>query len=121
MLKGRKIDVPGTFFDNVNPSALLRFDELIRTIDWSPGIFCNFPDDAYSKFISIFKNIYRERFLYKTYKGTKQLSMPGVTPDAVKIIKEKQNKLYNTFVRIRNPPDMRVLKKHRKKVTSTLR
>lgn len=52
-----KIDVPGTSFQNANPRTLQRFDELICKVDWGPVFLFSFPDDAYKKWILIFKNV----------------------------------------------------------------
>lgn len=69
MLKGRKIDLPGAFFENVNPRTLHKFVELIHTIDWSSVFLSSTPDDTYNKLISLFKNVCRQCFPTKRIKG----------------------------------------------------
>lgn len=105
---------------SINSATLEKFRETISNTNWDSVFSATSADEAYNKFLDIFKKIYENSFPYRQLKQAKKNRKPWVTKKCLKLI-NKKNKLYSTFIKTRTPEDLALFKKCRNTVNKVLR
>lgn len=112
-------EVQVSTFQDINPLTLQSFRNELSLVTWQAVYSSTDPNDAYERFLSIFKSIYAEHFARKTARP-KKARKPWISKEILKLIKEK-DALYRRFLRSRNLNDLHSFKVFRNKVTKCLK
>lgn len=107
-------------FQYISDKALETFKEDVRTYDWSEVLASSNVDTAYCKFMEVFTRIYSSYFPMKTSCRSKKIRKPWVTPEHLKLIRNK-NRSYFSFLKTRLEQKLKEFKTLRNKVNAVLR
>lgn len=105
---------------SINPTTLEQFRLIISSTNWDSVFSATSANEAYDKFLNIFKNIYDRCFPYKQIKQFKKNRKPWVNRKCWKMI-QKKNKLYNVFLKTKKPEDLALFKQFRNTLNNALR
>lgn len=118
---GRRTDKTDLFtFQSISEEALLSFQKDISAQDWSFIFKLTDVNVAYLEFIQLFVNIYAVHFPFKTFKPSKRIRKPWITPIHLAMIRKK-NKLFHAFLRSRILETLKEFKYYRNRLNTELR
>lgn len=104
----------------ISDDALEAFKSNISSQDWSCVYEKRNVNDAYLEFLSTFTNIYMKHFPFKTFRPSRKIRKPWVTPAHKREINRK-NKLFHAFLKTRCPTALKKFKDVRNKLNAELR
>lgn len=105
---------------NINQITLETFRSKLKNINWDSIYHAGTPDQAYDKFLCLFKEAYHESFPLITIKKTGRSRKPWISNFCLKLI-TKKNRLFKKFLSTRSPLDWELFKQHRNKTNTFLR
>lgn len=106
-------------YQDISEQTLRAFQAELSEVNWDNILQENNAEMAYTKFITMFVDVYSKHFVYKKRKH-KNFRKPWLTKYLFKKIK-KRDQLYGKFVKYRDPADLKVFKEYRNKLTKELR
>lgn len=107
-------------FQLITDVALSAFRNSLLQADWSDVRKSVDANNAYDKFIAIFKRLYHLNFPLKERRLNRKTRKPWMTPEMRHQMKTR-DKLYQTFLHTRLPEDWLAFKCYRNKLTKRLR
>lgn len=105
---------------NVNKKTLDSFRTKIAEVNWDNVYQARAPDDAYEQFFLLFSQAYFESFPLVTYGKHSKARKPWISSECLRMIRKKE-KLFNRFIKTRDPADWEIFKRHRNKTNTFLR
>lgn len=105
---------------NINQNTLETFHSKLKNINWDSVYHADTPDQAYDKFLCLFKEAYHDSFPLITIRKASRSRKPWISNFCLNLIKKK-DKLFKKFLSTRSPHDWELFRQHRNKTNAFLR
>lgn len=106
-------------YRDISTRTLEDFRERLLLINWSEITALTDVNNAYDKFLQIFKQCYYASFPVKAYHGCKRARKPLVTRDLLKLINVR-NRMFEAFLKTRNNETLQEFKCFRNKLNKAI-
>lgn len=107
-------------YQRITNQTLSLFYNSITQVQWDATGLSNDANEAYDKFLYVFKQLYHSCFPLKVRGLKRKTRKPWVTIELREEIKTK-DKLFKVFLNTRSADDLKVFKKYRNRLTKKLR
>lgn len=112
---------PETTYRKISPQTLDIFRRKIAQVDWRQIYAIEDSNKSYHMFLSILKKHYLCSFSMRTYRKQKKLRKPWITYDHIKLMKQKKNRLSESFFSSRRIEKFQEFKIFRNKINRMLK